>query len=93
MTKDEAKRLEELSVALEAIQAELGEVLSRREKSWTVDDLKRDLERWKQELRSTTNTAGQPYSPDTISTHTGHAAQFIRWLAGEWQPTGPRHRP
>jgi hypothetical protein len=59
---------------------------------WTLDDLREDLARWEQELRSTTNADGQHYPEDTIKTHIGHSAQFIRWLAGEWQPHGPRRR-
>ena len=45
-----------------------------------------------QELRSMTNAEGKHYPEHTIKTHIGHSAQFIRWLAGEWQPQGPRRR-
>jgi hypothetical protein len=58
--------------------------------SWTVDDLWRELERWEQQMRATVGTHGQPYSEHTIKTHIGHSKQFIRWLADEWQPQGPR---
>jgi hypothetical protein len=60
--------------------------------TWTVDELRSELARWKQQLKNTTGLQGQPYSPYTISTHIGHSRQFISWLAGEWQPQGPRLR-
>jgi hypothetical protein len=93
MTKQEARRLHELHGALAAVHAELGEILSSRETTWNLDDLRRDLDRWEKELRSATNADGQHYPEDTIRTHIGHSAQFLRWLAGEWQPHGPRRRP
>ncbi len=92
MTKAEARQLQELSDALEAVHAELGDILSTHETSWTLNDLRRELDRWKRELQSTTGSEGQPYSPDTIRTHIGHSAQFIRWFAGEWRSQGPRSR-
>jgi hypothetical protein len=67
--------------------------MTENEAAWTLDDLRRELDRWERELKATTNAAGQHYPADTIKTHIGHSAQFIRWLAGEWQPTGPRIRP
>ena len=60
--------------------------------TWTLEDLRQDLGRWEQMLRRTVNDAGQHYPEDTVRTHIGHSAQFIRWLAGEWQPLGPRRR-
>ena len=54
--------------------------------AWTLEDLRADLQRWEQEL----TTMGYPQT--TIRTHIDHSAQFIRWLAGEWQPQGPRRR-
>jgi hypothetical protein len=33
---------------------------------WTLDDLREDLARWEQELRSTTNAEGQHYPEHTI---------------------------
>lgn len=62
------------------------------ETTWTLDDLRLELDRWEQELRATTNEAGQHYPDSTISTHIGHSRQFISWLAGEWRPLGPRLR-
>jgi hypothetical protein len=60
------------------------------EPSWTTDDLWRELERWKRELRATRSAADKPYSEHTIKTHVNHSAQFIRWLDGDWHPLGPR---
>jgi len=60
--------------------------------TWTLEDLRQDLGRWEQMLRRTVNDAGQHYPEDTVRTHISHSAQFIRWLAGEWQPLGPRRR-
>ena len=92
MTKAEERRLRELADALEAVPADLNEMLSQREESWTLDDLRRELDRWEQWMRSTTGDEGQPYSQHTIQSHISHSGQFIRWLAGEWQPHGPRSR-
>jgi hypothetical protein len=92
VTKAEERRLREVAGALEAVHAGLNEMVSGRQESWTLDDLRQELDRWKQELVNTTGTEGQPYSADTIRSHIGHSAQFIRWLAGEWQPHGPRSR-
>lgn len=58
--------------------------------TWTIDELRDELAKWEAELRATRGTNGQSYSPDTIKSHIGHSAQFIRWLAGEWHPHGPR---
>lgn len=60
--------------------------------SWTVNELRPELERWEQQMRAATGSQGQPYSEHTIKTHIGHSRQFIRWLAGEWEPLGPRDR-
>jgi hypothetical protein len=92
MTKDKAEALRLTADALEAIHAELSDMLTDRVISWSADDLRHELERWEGELRTATNAKGQPYSEDTIRTHIGYSAQFIRWLAGEWRPLGPRDR-
>jgi hypothetical protein len=92
MTKDEAEGIRVTVGALEAIHAELKDMLANRVTSWTADDLRRELDRWEQELRAATNAEGEHYSGDTVKSHIGHSAQFIRWLAGEWQPHGPRSR-
>jgi hypothetical protein len=93
MTETEASALAEVSRSLAAAQKQLDQVMNGRDAAWTLDDLRREVDRWERELRATTNSAGQHYPADTISTHIGHSRQFIRWLAGEWQPTGPRIRP
>lgn len=92
MTKDEAEALRLTAGALEAIHAGLSDMIADRVASWSADDLRQELERWERELRTPTNAKGQPYSEDAIRTHIGHSAQFIRWLAGEWRPLGPRDR-
>jgi hypothetical protein len=92
MTKAEAEELRIMTGGLEAIHAGLKDLLADRITSWSVYDLRRDLDRWERELRAATNAGGQHYSEDTIRSHIGHSAQFIRWLAGEWQPHGPRDR-
>jgi hypothetical protein len=79
MTKDEAEALRLTAGAPEAIHAELSDMLAGQVTSWSADDLRHELERWGQELRTATNAKGQPYSEDTIRTHLGHSAQFIRW--------------
>src|SRR5260221_3782842 len=81
--------LREISEQLGAARAWLDRVIAAGPATWTLDDLRRELDRWEQELRSATNDLGQHYPPDTISTHTGHSRQFVRWLAGQWQPAGP----
>jgi hypothetical protein len=93
MNQEDKQGLREVGEQLEAARARLERMAGAgQEEAWTLADLRRELDRWEQEMRSTTNDRGQPYSPDTISTHIGHSRQFIRWLAGEWQPTGPRIR-
>lgn len=93
MTEGESSALAEVCRNPAAAQEQLDQVMNGREAAWTLDDLRRELDRWEQYLRTATNAKGQPYSQDTISTHIGHSRQFIRWLAGEWQPLEPRIRP
>jgi chromosome condensin MukBEF complex kleisin-like MukF subunit len=94
MNQEDRQALREVGEQLEAAKARLGAMVgASQEESWTLADLRHELDRWEQKLRSATNDRGQPYSQDTISTHIGHSRQFIRWLAGEWQPTGSRIRP
>lgn len=52
--------------------------------SWTLSDLRAKLREWEAELRA----AGYPES--TISTYVGRTEIFLRWLAGDSNPTGPR---
>jgi prevent-host-death family protein len=65
---------------------------SVRESAWTAADLWHELRRWRDEMESATNEAGQHYPSSTVSTHIGHSEQFVRWLEGKWRPTGPRIR-
>jgi prevent-host-death family protein len=68
------------------------QVDSGREPAWTIADLWHELRRWRNEMESTINEEGQHYSAYTVSTHLGHSEQFVRWLEGNWRPTGPRVR-
>lgn len=54
--------------------------------TWTLGQLRDELERWEELLRS------NGYPDSTIQTYVGRSELFLRWLAGEWQPTGPRDR-
>ena len=92
MTNEEAAALAKVSDSLAVAQAEVDRIRGISSRTWTLEDLRHELARWERELRDATGDAGQPYSPDTIHSHIGHSAQFIRWLAGEWQPRGPRSR-
>lgn len=65
---------------------------SVREPAWTIADLWHELKRWRNEMEATTNEAGQHYPASTVNTHIGHSEQFVRWLEGNWRPTGPRIR-
>ncbi len=80
--------LDELSIAPSALTAASAAIVRS---VWAAAGA-HELERWERELRTATNAKGQPYSDETIRTHIGHSAQFIRWLAGEWRPLGPRDR-
>lgn len=51
---------------------------------WTVHDLERELERFEAELRA----AGLAES--SIRTYVDRSRNFVRWLAGEFNPRGPR---
>src|SRR5260370_33719550 len=68
------------------------QVESAREPAWTAADLWHELRRWRNEMESATNEAGQHYPSSTVSTHIGHSEQFVRGLEGNWRPTGPRIR-
>lgn len=54
-----------------------------REPAWTIADLWHELKRWRNEMESTTNEAGQHYPASTVNTHIGHSEQFVRWLEGQ----------
>lgn len=51
---------------------------------WTLKELYEQLRIWEAQL----NTEGYPGT--TIGTYIGRTEFFLRWLAGEWRPTGPR---
>ena len=73
------------------VSAQVGEAKAQLDKlggeqTWTIGQLRDGIDRWEAELRA----GGYPES--TISTHTNHPRQFVRWLEGTWQPTGPRAR-
>jgi hypothetical protein len=51
---------------------------------WTLRELRAELQRFEDELRA----AG--LLPTTIHTYVDRAAVFLRWLAGDYRPRGPR---
>jgi hypothetical protein len=51
---------------------------------WTLEDLWTDLEEFEREL----NVAGLRKS--SIHTYVDRTSRFLRWLAGDYQPQGPR---
>ncbi len=42
------------------------------------------LREWEAQLNA------QDYPESTVSTYVGGSEIFLRWLSGEWRPTGPR---
>lgn len=55
-----------------------------REDCWTLQELEAKLRDWEAEL------VVRGYPRSTVSTYIGRSQIFLRWLSGEWQPTGPR---
>ncbi len=53
------------------------------EPRWTVRELRDELRRFEQELRS----AG--LAPNSVHTYANRSEVFVRWLAGEYTPRGP----
>lgn len=51
---------------------------------WTVEELQAELERFKEELRA----AGLRES--TVFSYMNGSSMFVRWLAGDYMPRGPR---
>ena len=51
-------------------------------RQWTVAELKRKLDEFEQELRD----AG--LAENSIRTYVDRSAIFVRWLAGDYTPTG-----
>ncbi len=52
--------------------------------SWTVEDLRRELERFEQAARA----AG--LRDNTVRTYVDRTGIFLRWLAGEYEFRGPQ---
>lgn len=52
--------------------------------AWTLHALEKELARFESELRA----AG--LAENSIHTYVERSGRFIRWLAGEYQPQGPR---
>lgn len=50
---------------------------------WTVDDLRQELLRFERELRAAN------LRDNTVDTYVNRSGVFVRWLAGEYSPTGP----
>jgi hypothetical protein len=49
-------------------------------KSWTVEELRAELERYAAELRAANMT------PGTVQTYTDRAHRFVSWLSGDYRP-------
>jgi hypothetical protein len=52
--------------------------------TWTLADLRSELERFEEELRA----AG--LARNTVHTYVDRAEVFVRWLGGDYHPRGPR---
>jgi hypothetical protein len=52
--------------------------------SWTVDSLEKELRRFEAELRAAN------LAESSVRTYVDRSAIFVRWLAGEYSPQGPR---
>jgi len=52
--------------------------------SWTIDELRIELDRYRTELVE----AGKV--PNTVQTYVDRADRFVRWLAGEYDPAPER---
>ena len=51
---------------------------------WTLLDLKAELARFEADLR------GADLAENSIRTYVGRSEVFLRWLAGDYRPIGPR---
>ncbi len=60
------------------------EKLGSREPCWTVRELQRELLQFRAELRA----AG--LRGTSVETYVGRSETFVRWLAGDYTPQGPR---
>lgn len=52
--------------------------------SWAIDDLHAELSRFEEELRA----AGLAES--SIHTYVDRTGRFLRWLVGDYTPSGPK---
>ena len=52
--------------------------------TWTLSELRAELQRFEDELR----TAGP--ARNTVHTYVDRAEVFVRWPAGDYHPRGPR---
>lgn len=53
--------------------------------SWTHEELERELKRFELELRAA------KLAESSVRTYVDRSGIFLRWLAGEYHPQGPRH--
>ena len=51
--------------------------------TWTVADLRRELERFERELRAAN------LSENSVRTYVDRSRTFLRWLEGDYRPHGP----
>ena len=54
------------------------------EQTWTLPELRAELERFEEELRAA------DLLPTTVRTYVDRSGVFLRWLAGDYVPRGPR---
>lgn len=54
------------------------------EREYSIGELRTELERFKAELQA----AG--LRPNSVWTYVNRSEYFVRWLAGEYKPSGPR---
>ncbi len=51
---------------------------------WTIEDLRHELRRFEQELQAAR------LAPNSVHTYVNRSEVFIRWLAGDYHPKGPK---
>ena len=54
-------------------------------RAWTLEALERELKRFEAELRA------NDLAESSVRTYVDRSAIFIRWLAGDYHPQGPRN--
>ena len=52
--------------------------------TWTLAELERELKRFESELRAAN------LAENSVRTYVDRSERFIRWLAGDYHPQGPR---